>query len=349
MNQWEYSFEPSPWEATVDTLRPGGMLSAARFLTMMESEPEDAVESALDILDTRDILLDISDLPVLPGEGDTALRLNWEAKLAKEEQLPQGLEENDPLRLYLEEIAGIPVCGDVQMLSQSLLKGDETASKKLLNLMLGQVVAKAFSLAGRGVLLLDLIQEGSLALWQAILDYSGGDFEVHCNRQIDKAVAKLLTLQARSSGVGQKMRQAMEDYRSVDERLLADLGRNPTLEEIAQALHMTPEATASVSEMISAAQLVSRVNKQSEEPVITPEDEQAVEDTAYFQTRQRIQELLSALSEQEAGILTLRFGLEGGLPLSLEDTGKRLGLTPDEVMKKEAAALTKLRAAGLQQ
>ena len=346
MNQWDYSFEPSPWEATVDVLRPGSALSAARFLAMMESETEDAVEEAFDALDRRDILLDVSDLPAFSAEGDTGLRLSWEATLVKEGRLPQGLEENDPLRLYFEEIAMIPVCGDIQVLSQSLLEGDETAGKKILNLMLGQVVEQACSQVGRGVLLLDLIQEGSLALWQAILDFGGGDFEAHCNRQIRKAMAKLLTLQARSAGVGQKMRQAMEDYRSVDEKLLGDLGRNPTLEEIAQALHMTPEATASVSEMISAAQLVSRVNKQSEEPVITPEDEQAVEDTAYFQTRQRIQELLSALSKQEAEILTLRFGLEGGLPLSLEDTGKKLGMTPDEVMKNEAAALAKLRAEG---
>ena len=346
MNQWDYSFEPSPWEATVDTLRPGGVLSAARFLAMMESEQEDAVEAACEALDTRDILLDVSDLPVFSAEGETALRLSWEATLVKEGRLPQGLEENDPLRLYLEEIASIPVCGDVQVLSQSLLAGDEDAGKKILDLMLGQVVEQACSQAGRGVLLLDLIQEGSLALWQAILDYSGGDFEAHCNRQIKKAMARLLTLQARSAGVGQKMRQAMEDYRSVDERLLTDLGRNPTLEEIAQALHMTPEAASSVAEMINAAQLVSRVNKQSETPEITPEDEQAVEDTAYFQTRQRIQELLSALSKQEAEILTLRFGLEGGLPLSLEDTGKKLGMTPDEVLKEEAAALAKLRAEG---
>ena len=346
MNQWDYSFEPSPWEATVDILRPGSVLSAARFLAMMESEPEEAVEAAFDTLDTRDVLLDVSDLPAFSTEGDTALRLSWEAALVKEGRLPQGLEENDPLRLYLEEIAMIPVCGDIQVLSQSLLAGDESAGKKILDLMLGQVVEQACSLAGRGVLLLDLIQEGSLALWQAILDYSGGDLEAYCVRQMQKAMAKLLTIQARSAGVGQKMRQAMEDYRSVDERLLTDLGRNPTLEEIAQALHMTLEVASSVAEMINAAQLVSRVNKQSEAPTITPEDEQAVEDTAYFQTRQRIQELLSSLSEQEARILTLRFGLEGGLPLSLEDTGKRLGMTPDEVMKEETAALAKLRAEG---
>ena len=346
MNQWEYSFEPSPWEATVDTLRPGSVLSAARFLAMMETEPEEAVESAFDTLDTRDILLDIADLPIFCAEGETALRLSWEAALVKEGRLPQGLDENDPLRLYLEEIAMIPVCGDVQVLSQSLLSGDENAGKKILDLMLGQVVEQACSLAGQGVLLLDLIQEGSLALWQGILDYNGGDLEAYCFRQMQKAMAKLLTLQARSAGVGQKMRQAMEDYRAVDERLLTDLGRNPTLEEIAQALHMTPEAAASVAEMINAAQLVSRVNKQSEAPEITPEDEQAVEDTAYFQTRQRIQELLSSLSGQEARILTLRFGLEGGLPLSPEDTGKRLGMTPDEVVKLETAALAKLRAEG---
>ena len=83
--------------------------------------------------------------------------------------------------------------------------------------------------------------------------------------------------------------------------------------------------------------------KQPQEAEPTPEDEQAVEDTAYFQMRQRIAELLSDLEEADARLLTLRFGLEGGKPLSPEEVGKRLGLTPEEAVEREAAALSKLR------
>ena len=215
--------------------------------------------------------------------------------------------------------------------------------EQLTNLMLSRVLERAYEMVGRGVLLLDLIQEGSLGLWQAILNYDGGDFEAHCDWHIRWDVARVVTMQARNNGVGQKMRQAMEDYRSVDERLLSELGRNPTIEEIAEELHMTVEEAAAVAKMLDTARTLAQAKKPAEPEEEDPEDQQAVEDTAYFQMRQRISELLSNLDEADAKLLTLRFGLEGGKPLSPEDTGKKLGLTPEEVVAKEAAALAKLR------
>lgn len=343
MNQWDITFEASPWEQVLDTLRPGTQLSAARFLTMMEPETEDTVEDALEQLEQKDILLDISDLPKLTDGGETAVRLRREAQLVKENKLPQGLEENDPLRLYLEEIAAIPACGDPQLLAERCLAGDENAMPQLTNVMLSHVIGQSFALAGQGVLLLDLIQEGSLGLWQAILNYAGGDFESYCDRCISRTLAKTVTMQARASGVGQKMRQALEDYRMVDERLLSELGRNPTLEEIALELHMTVDEASTVADTLEAARMMNRAKTAAEPKQETREEEQAVEDTAYFQMRQRISELLSALDETDAGILTLRFGLEGGLPMTPEDTGRKLGLTPEEVVAREAAALSKLR------
>ena len=339
----EFTFEESAWETVLNALRPGSTLSAARFLALMEQESEQAVEDALQMLEEKDILLDIADLPKLTGSGETAVRLRREAQLVKENKLPGALEENDPLRLYLEEIAGIPAFGDPQILAEKCLAGDENAMQQITNLMLGRVVESAFALAGQGVLLLDLIQEGSLGLWQAIMQYAGGDFETYCNRCIQRTLAKTVALQARENGVGQKMRQAMEDYRDVDQRLLSDLGRNPTMEEIAQELHMTLEETAAVAETMEAARMMNRAKAadKPKEPEI--EDEQHVEDTAYFQMRQRIAELLENVDADEVKLLTLRFGLEGGQPLSPEETGKQLGLTAEEVVAKEAAALMKLR------
>lgn len=198
-------------------------------------------------------------------------------------------------------------------------------------------------MTGRGVLLLDLIQEASLGLWQGVLSYAGGDFAAHRDWWIRQYLNKAVTLQARSSGVGQKMRQGMEDYRDVDQRLLAELGRNPTLEEIAEAMHITPEDAAVYASMVTAARSRKKVEQEREEPEVTPEDDQAVEDTAYFQSRQRVLDMLSSLTEQEAKLITLRFGLEGGMPLSPEDTGRKLGLTAQEVVDMEAAALQKMR------
>ena len=342
----EFVFEPTAWELALENMKPGTMLSAARFLTLMEGEEEGAVEEALLSLEEKHILLDVSDLPKMGGVGEAAVRLRREEQLVKSGTLVQSLEETDPLRLYLEEVAQIPAFGDTNLLAERLLEGDKSAVEQLTNRMLSRVLERAYEMVGRGVLLLDLIQEGSLGLWQGILNYDGGDFEAHCDWYIRSDLARVVTMQARNNGVGQKMRQALEDYRAVDERLLTELGRNPTLEEIAVELHMTPDEAAAVAKMLDAARMLAQAKKPAEPEEEDPEDQQAVEDTAYFQMRQRISELLSNLDEADAKLLTLRFGLEGGKPLSPEDTGRKLGLTPEEVVAREAAALSKLRTNG---
>ena len=141
----------------------------------------------------------------------------------------------------------------------------------------------------------------------------------------------------------QKLRQDMEDYRDADQRLLVELGRNPTVEEIAEMLHITPEECAVLEKMVENARAMEKNRQEQEEPEPTPEDEQAVEDTAYFQVRQRIMELLSCLSEEDSKLLTLRFGLEGKKPLSPVETGVVLNLTPEQVVAREAQILAQLR------
>ena len=341
----DITFEESPWELTLERLEPGSALSAARFLPLMEGEPESVMEEALQALEEKRIELDVSDLPRPAGTSEAAVRLRREEQLVKAGKLMESLDETDPLRLYLEELAAAPSFGDADLLARRLLEGDRSVVEPLTNLMLSRVVDRACGLVGRGVLLQDLIQEGSLGLWQGILSYTGGEIGAHCDWHIRSAMARAVTVQASSSGVGQKLRQALEDYRQVDERLLTELGRNPTLEEIASELHMSPEEAATVARTLESARTLAQAKKPVEtEP--TPDDEQAVEDTAYFQMRQRIEDLLSDLEEGEAKLLTLRFGLEGGKPLTPEETGKALGLTPEEVVAKEAAALMKLRENG---
>ena len=157
-------------------------------------------------------------------------------------------------------------------------------------------------------------------------------------------MAKAVTLQARQSGVGQKMRTALEDYRAVDERLLGELGRNATLEEIAEELHMSQEEAEAVRKMLEDARILARVKQPARDEEEEKEaQEQSVEDTALFQSRQRILDLLSGLSEEDQLLLSLRFGLEGGKPLTPEEAGRRLNLTAEEVVAREAAALAKLR------
>ena len=343
MNDLEFSFEQSPWDALLDTLRPGDAVDAVNFLTMMEGESEETVEEAFLDMETAAMVLDISNLPKPAGTGEAALRLRQEEQLVRKGLPVRELDESDPLRLYLEEVAMTPAFGDARLWAERSAAGDENAMLQLTNLSLSRVVEAAKAHVGRGVLMMDLIQEGSLGLWQAIQNWRGGDFEAYSQRWIDFYMAKAVTQQARANGVGQKMRTALEDYRSMDEQLLSELGRNPTVEEVAERLHLTPDAASAVQKMLENARLLAQAKMQPEPEEEELAETQAVEDTAYFQMRQRINELLSELTESDRQLLTLRYGLEGGKPLDPETAGRKLGLTPEEVVAREAVALAKLR------
>ena len=338
MNDLVFEFERSAWELAFDKLRRGDTLSAVRLLTLLEGEEE--TEEALLELEEKGVALSVAELPRSYGAGETGKRLRLEETLVKTGMLLESLEESDPLALYLRELAGVPAAGDPQLLAQRYLDGEDV-TQQLVNVTISRAVTAAENMTGYGVLLLDLIQEASMGLWQGILHYTGGDFDSHVDWWIAQYLAKAVTLQARESGVGQKMRKALEDYRAADKRLLTDLGRNPTLEEIALEMGISPEDAEVYGEMLRTASLLEKAKKPPQEP--QPEDQQAVEDTAYFQSRQRIGELLSTLTPREAEVLNLRFGLEGGLPATPQETAAKLGIAADEVVKLEAEALSKLR------
>ncbi len=325
----DVTFEASPLEAYLASLQPGQRPTAANLLTLCDSEEE--LEQVLE----QGIDTDLSDLPAFSNYSASAQRLAVEAQLHKPEELLQ-FGQDDPLSMYMEELAAIPACGDENILVSQL----PNSAEQLMNLSLSRVVELSFEYTGKGVLLLDLIQEGSMGLWAGISAYNGGDFAAFRDSCISRAMEKAVLLQAHAAGLGQKLRQAVEDYRMTDQRLLTELGRNPTPEEIAQALHMELSEAAMVAGVLENARAMDRAKP--EEPD-KQEEEQAVEDTAYFQMRQRISELLAELSEQEAQLLTLRYGLEGGKPMSAAEAGVKLGLTAQQAVSLEAEALAKLR------
>lgn len=343
MNKLEFSFEPALWEQWLGGFPKGASVPAGGLLTLLEGEEEQELEDALQAMEEAGMELDIGDLPKSFGSGEAALRLRQEQQLAEKGISPEALEENDPLRLYLKEIAAIPVCGDEALLAQDAAAGKESAANALTNLGLSRVVELAGAFTGYGVLLMDLIQEGSLGLWKAVGSYREGDYSAFRDRWIRFYLARAVAVQARSNGVGERLRQAMVDYRQVDQRLLSELGRNATVEEIAQELHLSVDETESVRAMLENARLLQQVHPSAKDEETPEEEEQAVENTAVFQMHQRIADLLSLLEPEEARLLTLRFGLEGGKSMTPQETGRKLGLTPDEVVAKEAAALAKLR------
>jgi len=350
-DQWiDVTFDDSGLGKLLETLTPGMTLSAATLLAAADTESEEALEDAFVNLGHMGVEVDISDLPIPQPDGQIAARLHLEEQLKSTSQLFENLEEGDPLRVYLEELAGIPVCGDIRVLAQGLAEANRAGrdcpeKNRIMELSYSRVVELAFEFTGRGLLMMDLIQEGSLGLWEGLDQYEGTeeDAEQYRDRWIRSYMKKAVILQAHASGVGQRLRTALEDYRSVDQRLLAELGRNPTREELAQALHMSPGEVALVEEILQNARTMSQMLKTPEEDDLPQEEDQAVEDTAYFQMRQRIAELLSVLSREDAKLLTLRYGLEGGSPLTPQQVAAKLGIPVSEVSAREAEILMKLR------
>jgi len=324
-----FILEENPWDRALEELAENATVSALELLTLLEETDEAEAEAFLDSLAQKHITIDINTLPKLGG-GAAAVRLQQEEKLLRQGSLLTTLDENDPLRLYLEEIQDLPAEPTKDMDMQSFTDAMLRSTAKL-----------AEGYVGRGVLLLDLIQEANLGLWQGVQG-EADDRVAACTWWSHHYLCRAVLLQAKASGTGQKLRQAMEDYRAIDEKLLAELGRNPTAEELAEGLHMTVAETEAVAEMLENAQLMHRI-KQPKQEEIPQEEDQAVEDTAYFQMRQRISELLSVLEPKQAQLLTLRYGLEGGVPMKPEQVAQKLGMTIEQVVAAEAAALSQLR------
>ena len=344
MNYEEY-FDLGPQTDPLSDFEGMDTVSAARLLTVTDGLGDEALEEVFLRLEEENIPIDLSDLPLSGASGEAARRLREEEQLVRSGKLLAGLEENDPLGVYLRELASIPACGDPELLALELLEGRDVANR-LVDLSLGRVVELAQEYTGRGVLLLDQNQEGSLGLWNGILRFTGGSFESFRDGCIRRYMAQAVIRQARASGLGQKMRQAVEDYRMVDERLLSELGRNPTLDEIAEAMHMTVPEIEAVRKFLDNARLVGKAHETKEPEEETPEDTQAVEDTAYYQTRERVDSLMSGISELEQKVVTMRYGLDGKAPQTAQEVGRRLNLTVTEVVELETAALAKMRSSG---
>ena len=340
----DFVFEQAPWEAYLRSCKNGSVISGWNLISMLEDEEDDAVEDAFSILTVKKLQLDLSGLPQMSAGCNTAQRLQQEREYVTGGLKTALMEETDPLRLYLEEIAAAPACGDEKLLAEQLSSGDQRAAQRLTELGLSRVVEIAAEYAGQAVLLLDLIQEGNIGLWEAISGYRGGDYAAQRDEAIRSSVLKAIVLQARSNGISQKMKKALQDYRAADQHLLTKLGRNPGLEEIAQEMHISLEQAQTIEKTMADILLLQKAEKLAAPKEETAEDELPVEDTAYFQMRQRISEMLSVLDEQEARILTMRFGLEKGLPMSTEEVAKALGITTAAVTACETAALSKLRA-----
>lgn len=328
------------WEEALADLRAGDVIRAEEFLALLGQAGDQEAEEAALALEARGVSLDVAHLPAAWGPAAMRDRLAQEAELIRMGAMPGGLPGGDPLALYWQELAALPACTQEQarVLADQARAGDKQAQQALAQGLLFLVAEEAKAFAGRGVLLLDLMQEAALSLWQAVLDLEEETGLDWARRRVRQAMARTVTLQWKASGDGDRLLQALRAYQQADRRLLEQLGRNPTGQELAAALQKTvPEVEALSKLLREAAASQSRVSRQE------LSEDGPVEETAAFQLHSQVSALLDRLEPLDRRILALRFGLEGKRPWTPEETARELGYSVPEVLEREAAALALLR------
>ena len=267
--------------------------------------------------------------------------------------VPEGVALDDPVRMYLKEIGRVPLLTAEEEvdLARRMEAGDESARHRLEEANLRLVVSIAKRYVGRGMLFLDLIQEGNLGLLKAVekFDYSKGyKFSTYATWWIRQAITRAIADQARTIRIPVHMVETINKYIRVSRQLLQELGRDPTPEEIAK--HMGLSALR-VREIMKIAQepvsLETPIGEEEDSHLGDFIEDEAALDPAdaasMMLLKEQIADVLKTLAPREAEVLRLRFGLEDGRSRTLEEVGQSFGVTRERIRQIEAKALRKLR------
>ena len=320
------------------------------FFQKMELNAEE-FEKILDCLETNNIdVLRISD------DDDDDILITGEDDIEVEKidlSVPDGISIEDPVRMYLKEIGKVPLLSAEEEidLAKRMELGDQEAKKRLAEANLRLVVSIAKRYVGRGMLFLDLIQEGNLGLIKAVekFDYRKGyKFSTYATWWIRQAITRAIADQARTIRIPVHMVETINKLIRVSRQLLQELGREPTPEEIAEEMAMPVER---VREILK----ISQEPVSLETPIGEEEDSHLgdfiqddnvpvpAEAAAFTLLKEQLQEVLGTLTEREQKVLTLRFGLDDGRARTLEEVGKVFNVTRERIRQIEAKALRKLR------
>lgn len=267
--------------------------------------------------------------------------------------VPKGISVDDPVRMYLKEIGKVPLLSAEEEidLAKRMEQGDEEAKRRLAEANLRLVVSIAKRYVGRGMLFLDLIQEGNMGLIKAVekFDYRKGyKFSTYATWWIRQAITRAIADQARTIRIPVHMVETINKLIRVSRQLLQDLGREPSPDEIAKEMNLDEDK---VREIIKIAQepvsLETPIGEEEDSHLgdfIPDEDTQAPSEAATFtMLKEQLVEVLDTLTEREQKVLRLRFGLDDGRARTLEEVGKEFDVTRERIRQIEAKALRKLR------
>ena len=265
----------------------------------------------------------------------------------------EGISVDDPVRMYLREIGKIPLLSyDKELeLAKRILEGDEEAKQELAEANLRLVVSIAKKYVGRGMLFLDLIQEGNMGLIKAAekFDYTKGfKFSTYATWWIRQAITRAIADQARTIRIPVHMVETINRLIRTSRHLLQQLGREPTPEEIAKEMDMSVEKVMEIQKIAQdPVSLETPIGEEDDSHLgdfIQDEDSPAPQDAAsYTLLREQLEEVMKTLTPREAKVLRLRFGLDDGKARTLEEVGKEFDVTRERIRQIEAKALRKLR------
>lgn len=304
-----------------------------------EVDPDDFEIIALEQDDDVDVSLD--DINLEAGEIDL------------EATLPKGIAVDDPVRMYLKEIGKVPLLSAEEEidLAKQMEVGDEDAKKRLCEANLRLVVSIAKRYVGRGMLFLDLIQEGNLGLIKAVDKFDwrkGYKFSTYATWWIRQAITRSIADQARTIRIPVHMVETINKLIRISRQLLQEYGREPTPEEIASEMDISEEK---VREILKIAQepvsLETPIGEEEDSHLgdFIPDDDvpAPAEAAAFSMLKEQLVEVLDTLTDREQKVLKLRFGLDDGRARTLEEVGRRFDVTRERIRQIEAKALRKLR------
>ena len=318
------------------------------FFQSMELNAEE-FEKILDCLEANNIdVLRISD--------DEEILLDDEEEIEVEKidlSVPDGVSIEDPVRMYLKEIGKVPLLSAEEEieLAKRMELGDQEAKKRLAEANLRLVVSIAKRYVGRGMLFLDLIQEGNLGLIKAVekFDYRKGyKFSTYATWWIRQAITRAIADQARTIRIPVHMVETINKLIRVSRQLLQELGREPSPEEIAAEMNMPVDRVREIlkisQEPVSLETPIGEEEDSHLGDFIQDDNVPVPADAAAFTLlKEQLQEVLGTLTEREQKVLTLRFGLDDGRARTLEEVGKEFNVTRERIRQIEAKALRKLR------
>lgn len=309
-------------------------------------------EAGIEVLPPADEPLDDAS-PSAEELSQLQEELDEESKNEEAEPRVEEYSTGDPVRMYLREIGKVPLLTQEQEqeLAKRIAQGDQEAAKQMTEANLRLVVSIAKRYVGRGMQLLDLIQEGNLGLLKAVEKYDftkGFKFSTYATWWVRQAITRALADQARTIRIPVHMVETMNKLTQCSRKLQQELGRELTVEELSKAMRMTPERINEIRQMcMEPVSLESPVGEEDDSHlgdfIEDNTGSQPADAVSQAMLRQQLMEILDTLSEREAKVLRLRYGLDDGRPRTLEEVGKEFNVTRERVRQIEAKALRKIR------